>query len=1679
MRIGVTIRFQNSYFSGSVPQVACGVARALAEAGHDVQLLYPKGENAWFIDVDEYKADLPPRQEFVEGMRFDTVVEVAWQLAAAQRKSVAPRVIGFIHYPPLFYDMESCVYMWNGAHRDFTNLTELWTYDFYEHTDIRYLEMLSGLPVQKVPYVWDPDALDKFVEKERVCEWADGAKNMDRSIPKDVPQTLSWCARVMESNFSNTSHAIIPLNIISEVRKRVAPIRFTVHNGEALGKHPFFMANIAKNLLLPDLSGNMVPRVRLPELRREKTVLIAHSRFRPMKTYLLDALYLGIPLIHNNQIVRNLGGTYYYELNQIVQATEVFKTMMDDYTAATGYFSANALSTRRKILRARYSPKAVANDYNAVLKSVPAAPIATTAPVQAITAAVTEATKSTGLRVAFATMWDDFQPRYNFFMYLLSWIGKQNNIEVTLDEQSPNLVFFGPWSNGTETRWPGVPKVFFTGENSPPNKDKDTFLNVGFAYNTEDNYVRLPLWVLEINWWGADVEKLVNPKPVSVAAATKPVVNKDRKKFCAFVATNPSNPNRNAAFHILNQWRGVEAGGRLFTNRPEGPIPAGRGGGGGELAKVDYYKDFKFVIAFENSSAPGYTTEKLFHAKVSGAVPIYWGDPFVDRDFDSRGFINANGIKSAEDLVNLVKKVADDPDDYDKMAAVPALSEFKHRWCERTMEHLASKIFKTIVGSTTTLKTGAWAEAEKYGALYELGPQITPHSGTEVTAPNEASSQRILVTAANAKYIEAAVNLFASARSMDKTSKRILYVWPDVNAKLIDAIKPYVDDIRLLPTDEPSQTPWADYWDPQHFAWKLWAHKNLNETEAKGANILYVDSGTVVANSLEPIWKIIESSGIFLIDDPTQQNERWCHSDFIRNMSASSSELKGNQLWAGAIGFKVGGPYTHVIHNAVNAANTRGTIVGNKWYRYSDVCFGHRHDQSILSVLAQRANLPRVPLNSFYCDVSMHAAKQFGVPFYVHRGNYKEFEPLTQGIDEAYLINLARRDDRLKKFKAHHADIKDKTYVFSAVDGKSLTLTPELVHCFRDNDFNWKKAIMGCALSHLTLWEKLANDKVAKNYLIMEDDVQLPNGWLNHWNSIASNIPSDADVIYLGGVLPPNMPAFPHVIEHVNQNFARVKKNTVFGGSPRRYFHFCNYAYLLTRSGAQKIVKLVKERGIFTSGDHMIVNHGDDLLNIYFTIPLIARCWQDDDPVYQNSAFNDFSRIDKFDSDLWNNDERFSAEEINAAVNNKTPTSVVAEKPKNISVSTSVSDEIQTNVWNAFLRAVATSDTTGVDNGIDAIFTIWASMNYEQIAAKLSWYRILEQILIAKNSVIVPYVPKILEKINTHFPSQIRHLWDDVKKAYNNSISQSEPGVVAIEGIQKNSIVAWHMEEITPSFLECQWLDNIVPKPLEYKKFNSLQTLLNTEGTPLVVYQKISGIDVSGLFRTFAEQFKAHGKQMMVLHLSDEFANDDISFYESSAVKTVIRNYWRPNLPSNAILIPLGYANGRNGKYLGPTPAFSERKNIFAFSGSMDRAGRDMAISALEKLTPNEIHLRAKWSDTAPQTGPQYNNSLRNAKFVPCLRGSKALESFRLYEALEQGAIPIYVPSESTDGTTDELKAQFGSSPLLGFPSWSAAAELLVNLAQKTDVMEKHRQACAVWWEEKKAETVRRVAALF
>jgi hypothetical protein len=61
------------------------------------------------------------------------------------------------------------------------------------------------------------------------------------------------------------------------------------------------------------------------------------------------------------------------------------------------------------------------------------------------------------------------------------------------------------------------------------------------------------------------------------------------------------------------------------------------------------FREFGFTIAMENTSGPGYMTEKIGYAYCAGSVPIYWGDTdSVTSFFNPESFLNVRSYASPE-----------------------------------------------------------------------------------------------------------------------------------------------------------------------------------------------------------------------------------------------------------------------------------------------------------------------------------------------------------------------------------------------------------------------------------------------------------------------------------------------------------------------------------------------------------------------------------------------------------------------------------------------------------------------------------------------------------------------------------------------------------------------------------------------------------------------------------------------------------------------------------------------------------------------------------------------------------------------------------------------------------------------------------------------------------------------
>jgi alpha(1,3/1,4) fucosyltransferase len=229
------------------------------------------------------------------------------------------------------------------------------------------------------------------------------------------------------------------------------------------------------------------------------------------------------------------------------------------------------------------------------------------------------------VRIAFARFWAGATP-HELIETILPDLKPLFDFEVS---DQPQVVLYGPYGGAMPAG--RYVKVFIGCENVRPVMSECDFA-FGVLY---PEYVQHPRY-MRLARWGDDSHLIGSDKDWAT-------VLRGKTRFCAFLYSQPS-AYREAFFRALSRYKRVDAPGRAMNNMPGiDPVP-------GRIdwqAKIEFLRAYKFVIAFENASAPGYNTEKLSHAIEADCVPIYWGDPEIARSFNVRRFINAHDFVPA------------------------------------------------------------------------------------------------------------------------------------------------------------------------------------------------------------------------------------------------------------------------------------------------------------------------------------------------------------------------------------------------------------------------------------------------------------------------------------------------------------------------------------------------------------------------------------------------------------------------------------------------------------------------------------------------------------------------------------------------------------------------------------------------------------------------------------------------------------------------------------------------------------------------------------------------------------------------------------------------------------------------------------------------------------------------
>jgi len=169
----------------------------------------------------------------------------------------------------------------------------------------------------------------------------------------------------------------------------------------------------------------------------------------------------------------------------------------------------------------------------------------------------------------------------------------------------------------------------------------------------------------------------------------------------------------------------------------------------------------------------------------------------------------------------------------------------------------------------------------------------------------------------------------------------------------------------------------------------------------------------------------------------------------------------------------------------------------------------------------------------------------------------------------------------------------------------------------------------------------------------------------------------------------------------------------------------------------------------------------------------------------------------------------------------------------------------------------------------------------------------------------------------------------------------------------------------------------------------------------LIVYSS-DDRTLSKKIQNYLEECDSKKLKYNLLHLSNEQLNHNCDYYSNA--KVVFRNYFDPSIKQkNVVVLPLGYKTGftnNNPKKL------KDKKYDYCFIGQ-PKWDRFQLIDIIKKNGNSYIHTINQWDSPQSLKSKEMQDILKLTKIVPCPMGNILPETFRFYETLESGSIPV------------------------------------------------------------------------
>ncbi len=248
-----------------------------------------------------------------------------------------------------------------------------------------------------------------------------------------------------------------------------------------------------------------------------------------------------------------------------------------------------------------------------------------------------------------------------------------------------------------------------------------------------------------------------------------------------------------------------------------------------------------------------------------------------------------------------------------------------------------------------------------------------------------------------------------------------------------------------------------------------------------------------------------------------------------------------------------------------------------------------------------------------------------------------------------------------------------------------------------------------------------------------------------------------------------------------------------------------------------------------------------------------------------------------------------------------------------------------------------------------------------------------------------------------------------------------------------------------------KWIFDIL-KETKFLEINDLNLANNTDSLIIVDSEVASK-------KNFYDAILNKYKKIYLIHLGDEGGSINKNIY--SNFTHVLRTFYLNSFSNikNVTCIPLGYKTGKINNSI----KIKDRKYKWNFLGSIHGASRYDLIFQNKKIEPNFINITKKFDGENSLNEKKYYEIMGNTVFALVSHGYYHPETYRMYEALESGCIPII---ENPYKIFDKFLPK---NPMINITLWKESTTIMEKLNNDENELKNISNMINNWWKSYKS----------